>query len=214
MSTESKCFKDPSGHDWYVVPSFSGYMGEVILKCAKCGESFFNAQEFFTLKKITEFKSKGVFKQVQQIHKINESQINPGLPKEPGDTKKEMRFGPPESNPDVIILEEASDPWYVTTGSNTISDAALKVLNEMIEEAKEENKKEETKNKNYDFYIGFLLEERNELQEKIIKLREFMLTPKWDLIDATQKKLMEFQVTSMEDYHYFLRQRIALLNGE
>ena len=35
------------GEPWQIQDNLSAYRGEVVLVCIKCGERFYNAQEFF-----------------------------------------------------------------------------------------------------------------------------------------------------------------------
>ena len=44
------------GTEWKIRGDIFGHAGEVVLQCENCGETYFNAQEFFTEDEIGELK--------------------------------------------------------------------------------------------------------------------------------------------------------------
>ena len=56
-----------------------------------------------------------------------------------------------------------------------------------------------------------LVEEQAQLEEKLDKLDDFLMSEKVSEIDDTQKALLKVQATSMNTYNQCLRERIVRL---
>lgn len=53
-----------------------------------------------------------------------------------------------------------------------------------------------------------VIEERDDLEDKIMKLVKFMDTDKFDQLDGVDKELLRGQLTAMEEYANILQLRI------
>lgn len=56
-----------------------------------------------------------------------------------------------------------------------------------------------------------LTKEKEELHDKLSKLRQFMTTESFDLIHPVQQKLLRYQLEPMTQYHHILAARIQHL---
>lgn len=53
-----------------------------------------------------------------------------------------------------------------------------------------------------------LIEEKNQLTDRINKLQQFVLTDKFDSLPYTDKELLMQQLEAMDNYAYILTQRV------
>ncbi len=60
-------------------------------------------------------------------------------------------------------------------------------------------------------FMSRLLDEKQQLNEKIEKLNSFLFTEAFEKIDLHQKGLLQIQVSAMETYSKCLNERIVLL---
>ena len=54
-----------------------------------------------------------------------------------------------------------------------------------------------------------VVEEKSELDEKLIKLNEFLLTPIYDRLQSDERRRLRSQRNIMETYVFLLEERIA-----
>ena len=59
-------------------------------------------------------------------------------------------------------------------------------------------------------FLERIKEEQQELSSKLIKLRNFIGTPSFDLLDSPNKRLLRDQVLAMSKYNSILNDRIMI----
>lgn len=59
-----------------------------------------------------------------------------------------------------------------------------------------------------------LIDERDQLEEKLAKLEAFMDSDKFDSIETMQMSLLHVQMAAMNTYYTVLEERIAWINAE
>ena len=63
-------------------------------------------------------------------------------------------------------------------------------------------------------FLTRLIEEKDQLDERIDKLTQFQSSEAWEKIHVTQMTLLNIQVKAMETYSQVLAERLALLTAE